>query len=194
MLAAALTGGRVMRWTIAAVLVAITLLPAQAAELAGVKMEDSVEVEGQILVLNGLGLREKLWIDVYVAGLYLPRKMADAEEILASDTPRRMVMEFVRSVGKGRICGGWREGLANNSPDAPESVKQAFETLCGYMEDVAAGDRFVFTYVPGKGTEVRVKGAVKGTIPGKEFADALFACWIGPNPPGKGFKAGLLGG
>jgi len=39
-----------------------------------------------------------------------------------------------------------------------------------------------------------VKGKVKGTIPGKEFARALFACWIGDKPPGKGFKAGLLGG
>ena len=35
---------------------------------------------------------------------------------------------------------------------------------------------------------------VKGVLEGKEFSDALFACWIGKDPgPGNGFKEDLLG-
>jgi hypothetical protein len=35
---------------------------------------------------------------------------------------------------------------------------------------------------------------VKGTIAGKDFADALFKAWIGPKPgPGEGFKNDLMG-
>jgi hypothetical protein len=51
-----------------------------------------------------------------------------------------------------------------------------------------------FTYVPGEGTTVEVKGEEKGTIEGKEFADALFASWIGEHPATGKLKKGLLGG
>jgi len=62
------------------------------------------------------------------------------------------------------------------------------------MDDIKDGQAFVFTYVPGKGTNVEVAGAAKGSIEGKEFADAMLRCWIGPKPgPGEGFKRSLLG-
>ena len=32
------------------------------------------------------------------------------------------------------------------------------------------------------------------TIPGKDFADALFAVWLGPNPVEVALKRALLGG
>jgi len=55
-------------------------------------------------------------------------------------------------------------------------------------------EEMTFTYVPGSGTEVTIAGKVKGTIAGKEFADALLRAWIGPKPgPGEGFKKDILG-
>ena len=38
----------------------------------------------------------------------------------------------------------------------------------------------------------RLEGMARGTVKGKEFADALLACWLGPKPPSADFKAGLL--
>ena len=58
---------------------------------------------------------------------------------------------------------------------------------------MATGDRMSFTYQPGMGTEIAVKGAAKGTIAGKPFADAIFACWLGSVPPNAELKTGLLG-
>ena len=53
----------------------------------------------------------------------------------------------------------------------------------------------VFTYLPGEGLRVKVKGVDKGALPaGKAAADAVFSTWIGPKPPTADFKAGLLGG
>jgi Chalcone isomerase-like len=53
----------------------------------------------------------------------------------------------------------------------------------------------VMTYVPGEGTTVEVNGKSKGTLPGKEVADAILATWIGPDPdPGADFKKAVLGG
>lgn len=172
-----------------------TLSPVHAASLAGVSMPDTAEVGGKQLSLNGLGLRKKLFIKVYVAGLYLETKQSDPAAIFASDTARRGTMNFVFDVGKSKICDeGWKAGLADNTPNASAELQAQFETLCSYMEDMKDGEAMLFDYVPGTGTTVVVKGQTKGTLPSKAFSDALFGCWIGPKPgPGADFKAALLG-
>ena len=174
-------------------LVAGVATAAWGGELAGVTMPDSVEVGDETLTLNGMGLRKKAIIKVYVAGLYLPEKMEDPEAILAADTPRRTAMEFRFGVGAAKMCDAWKEGLEKNTADPSASLAAKFDELCELQADMEKGDPMVYTYVPGKGTDVEIKGEVKGTIEGKDFADALFACWIGPEPPGAAFKERLLG-
>lgn len=49
-----------------------------AASVAGVTLPDTATVGSTRLVLNGLGLRTKFVLKVYVAGLYLPQKSSDA--------------------------------------------------------------------------------------------------------------------
>ena len=175
---------------------AAALAPAPAADTTynGVTLPATVEVGGQSLVLNGVALRKKAVFKVYVAGLYLPARSGSANQILAADQPRHLVMEFLRDVDKGKMCEAWDEALKNNTPDASAELKQQFVTLCEWMDDIKKGEQFAFTYLPGAGTRVTVKGVEKGTIEGKAFADALFKAWIGPHPgPGEGFKKQLLG-
>jgi hypothetical protein len=160
----------------------------------GVTVPTRIEVAGQSLVLNGMALRKKVIFKVYVAALYLAAAESDAQKAVGLDAPRRMGMHFVRDVEAGKICEAWDEGLANNTPNPSEQLKSEFKTLCEWMEDIKDGEAFVFTYVPGEGTTVEVRGINKGSIGGKEFADALLNCWIGPKPgPGEGFKKKLLG-
>ena len=178
----------------ALVLAALGSRPIAAATLAGVTMPDSVKVGDHQLALNGMALRSKMIFKVYVGGLYLPDKEHDWKKVLAEDEPRRMVMQWVRNVGKDLICEGWQEGLEANTPNATAEVKKNFEALCGLMQDSKIGDRFVFTYLPGGGVEVAINDAVKGTLGAKPFADALFATWIGPKPgPGEAFREALMG-
>jgi hypothetical protein len=40
---------------------------------------------------------------------------------------------------------------------------------------------------------VEIKGKEMGVIEGKEFAQALFAIWLGPEPPTAALKKGMLG-
>jgi len=165
-----------------------------AGTLKGVTMDDSITVDGQNMVLNGMALRKKFIFKVYVCGLYLPQKESNSEKILNSDTYRKVIMHFVREVGAKKINDAWIDGLEDNTPNASAELKQQFKTLCDYMEEIPDGNRIIFTYVPGKGTSVEVNGKSKGVIEGKPFADALFACWIGPKPgPGNSFKEDLLG-
>jgi hypothetical protein len=175
---------------------ALTLAAAQAgaATLAGVTIPDTASVNGHNLVLNGAGLRKKLFIKVYTGALYLPAKQANAAAILSADAPRRMVMHFVFGVDKGKIAEAWTEGLEANTPNAAAEVKTNFATLSSWMGDMKDGQEIVLTYVPGTGTTVQVAGAMKGTLPGKATADAILATWIGPKPgPGDDFKKAVLG-
>lgn len=183
--------------TFATALVTLLLvaLPVAAGELAGVTLPDTKSVAGQDLVLNGMAVRKKFFVKVYVAGLYLPAEETSAPAVLAADGPRHMVMEFVHKAGKEKICDAWYEGLEANVENPSGELRGQFDTLCEWMPEVEVGDTFHFTYLPGEGTEVKVNGEVEGSIAGKEFADALFASWIGPKPgPGEGFKKDLMGG
>ena len=164
-------------------------------EIAGVTVPATVDAGVQSLVLNGAALRKKAVFKVYVAGLYLPAKNSDADAIFAVDGPRELRMEFVRDVGKDKMCEAWDESLKNNTPDADAQLQGEFKELCGWMQDLKKGDVMSFTYLPASGTTVAIAGQTKGSIAGKPFADALFKSWIGPKPgPGEGFKRDLLGG
>ena len=55
------------------------------AALAGATMPDTLKSGEMTLKLNGLGLRKKAMIKVYVAGLYLELPSKDAQAILAAD-------------------------------------------------------------------------------------------------------------
>ena len=185
-----------MRTRLLAVLVLLlTASAAQAGTLAGVTLPDKAEVDGHSLVLNGMGLRSKLIIKVYVGGLYLPQKEKSAQKILAADTPRRMALNFIYDVSKDQMCEAWDDGLEANVPNASAEVKKNFQTLCGWMNGVGKGQQLVMTYLPGQGTRVEIAGKLKGTIPGKPTADAILSTWIGPDPaPGKDFRKAVLGG
>jgi hypothetical protein len=180
------------RIAIAALLLAVAS-GATAASLQGVTMPDSVQVGGQTLQLNGVGLRSKLMIKVYVAGLYVARKSGDADAIIKADEPKRMNLQFLRDVSKDQMVEAYTEAFEGNAPAAKASLAKEIQSLMDAFEAVGEGDQMVFTYIPGKGTTFAVKGRDKITIPGLPFAQAMFSCWLGPKPPGEDFKAGLLG-
>ncbi len=186
---------RILTSAILSLLLAVSAGSAGAASLAGVNLPDKAEVKGQSLALNGIALRTKFFIKVYVAGLYLAEKEKAASKILAADGSRRQVMHFLYGVSKSQMCDAWNDGLAANTPNATAEVKKSFTTLCGWMEPIEKGKELVLTYVPGEGTAVEVNGKLKGTLPGKPTGDAILSTWIGANPdPGQDFKKALLGG
>lgn len=162
-------------------------------ELAGVTLPDTATVGGQPLVLNGLGLREKYFVDVYVGGLYLPARTTDGAKAIADDVPKRLVMHFVySSVPAAKMVETFEEGFAQLPDRAPLADRIA--KLEGWMVDLTTGDRVEFDYVPGVGTTVRVKGREAGVIEGADFMRGLFSIYVGPNPPTAALKKGLLGG
>ena len=165
---------------------------ASAGTIAGKHFPDAAKVGGKTLQLNGMGLRLATFLDikVYAAGLYVAQRSHDPG-VLLKDGPKRIVMQFMRDISKKQLIGGWEEGFKKNAAGQAKAELAQFNAL---MTDVHDGDTLVFTYVPGQGTEVKIAGKKRGTVKGAAFAKALFSVWLGPKPPNKELKKGLLGG
>ncbi|MGB0123888.1 MAG: chalcone isomerase family protein [Silvibacterium sp.] len=164
-----------------------------AASLAGVTLPDTAQVAGKTLVLNGLGLRTKFVVKVYVAGLYLDQKSSDPNAIIKSDAPKQIVMKFLHAASKKQMADAFDESFNDNAPDAEKTMKADINQLLGALDSVKVGDQMVFTYVPGTGTTLTINGNQKVTIAGSTFGPVLFAVWLGPKPPNPDLKKGMLG-
>jgi len=168
-------------------------VPALAATLAGVTLPDSVTVGNQTLVLNGMGVRTKLFVKVYVGGLYLEKKSSDANAVIQSDASKRIVLQFVRDVSKDQMTEAFDESLKANGSGKAAALKSEIAQFLGALEPLKTGDQFAVTYVPGAGTTVSVRGKDTVTIPGLPFGQLVFSMWLGPKPPNGDLKKGLLG-
>jgi hypothetical protein len=168
--------------------------PARAAKVAGVEFPDTVDAGGQTLRLNGVGLRKKLFIKVYAAGLYLREPLRDAAAVVAADAPKRVRMVFLRDVSRKQVMDAYREGFEKNSggPGLKELLAKLEQIAPAIPAELKEHAEMLVTYVPGEGTTV-VSPAGKATVDGKEFADALFKNWLGASPADDDLKKGMLG-
>ena len=178
--------------------ITLLLVPSiQAAELSGVFLKDQITVEnGETLVLNGAGLREKLWVDVYVGSLYLIKKTDNVAEILSAPHASRIQMDFVyKEVAKKKLLKAWKDGFSKNqSKETMAALQDRIDQFYSYFDqNVVAKDQYILDYIPGKGTTVTKNNKVLGLIPGEDFKNALIEIWLGNFPADKGLKLGMLG-
>ena len=172
--------------------------PAFGAEVAGVTLADKVSVGGQALVLNGAGVRTKVFFKIYVGSLYLPEKVGDLAGVLAR-SPRRIQMNLLRDLTADQLVGALVGGLNdNNSPAEMAAVKTSTDELVRIMmrfKDVDAKKKDVLTldFVDG-GTKVALNGEARGVIPGEAFNMALTRIWLGDKPAQGDLKKAMLGG
>jgi len=168
-----------------------------AAELSGVFVEDRIETaDGQTLVLNGVGLREQFWVDVYVGSLYLAEKSADVARILSTPGPWRVQLDFVyKEVSRDKLLDAWREGFeGNQSAETLAMLNDRIERFYGFFTGSAvAGDQYAFDYSPATGVRISRNGETLGTIEGDDFRTALLEIWLGNKPADKQLKKGMLG-
>jgi hypothetical protein len=169
-----------------------------AKERDGVTLEDRVTVDGKPLVLNGrLGLRVRkillVSIKVYVIGLYVETPSTDARAILANDRIRRVDLVVRRDLSGAEVSSAIAEAMNEADPTRKDALAPRIAAFQKLFSNVATSDRISLTYVPGKGTTVTIQGSDKGSIPGDDFAEALFSVWLGARPIQEDVKNDLLG-
>ena len=164
-----------------------------AGTLNGVTMPDTIQARGIPLVLNGMGVRTRTGFKIYVAGLYLQQKSSDADAIIKSDAPKRIVLQFTHDTGRNQMIEAFNQGFDNSEPGARDALKPEIDRFLGQLDTVHSGDQMVLTYFPGTGTVFLMNGGEKLTVPGLPFAQLLFSAWLGPRPAAPELKRGLLG-
>ena len=186
---------------LAAALVGVALASAAlAAEVAGVKLDDKVQVapDTPALMLNGAGIRTRFFVKVYVGALYLPERKTAAADVLALGGAKRMSLAMLRDLTAQQLTDALNEGFAANNPPADqERYKGQLAELLAVMTSLGqakAGEVVALDFVPGSGTRVLVNGAAKGKpIPDEGFYRAILKIWLGDKPVDADLKRALLG-
>lgn len=177
------------------VLLLLTSGPVFALSLAGVKLDDTVNVGGETLQLNGAGIRTKFVFDIYVAAFYTAEPVRKVSELVVKDQPMRMAMHFVYDeVSKEKLVDAWNDGFEDNLSEKEfKALRTRIDLFNRLFETVKAGDVIQLDYIPGKGTFVIINNNNKGSVTGAKFFRALLMIWLGEDPVGDDLKEALLG-
>jgi Chalcone isomerase-like len=173
--------------------VALSEAAVPAREVSGISMPGVVNVAGRELRLNGMGVGKKFLFKVYVAGLYLKEPTQDALAAITTDEAKRIVIVMLRDVSRKDFVNALKKGIMRNSGAEMPTLRARLDLLEKALPALKKGNVLDFTYLPGVGTLVRGQGR-EMTIPGRDFADALFSVWLGPKPISGGLKRQLLSG
>lgn len=168
--------------------------PSLALEVGGVKLEDSHTVMGRTLLLNGAGVRNKFFMDVYVAGLYLPEPNRSAESIIASRDVQSVRLVITSSqITRDRLVEAITDGIRKSSGKDFERYEPMLgELWAAFTFDVQKGDVFDFTYVPNEGVHFIRNGERLRVMTDFDFKKVLFGIWLGNDPVQPSLKQDLL--
>ena len=167
-------------------------------DVAGVKLDESVDVRGSKLQLNGAGIRYKAIFKVYVAALYVGKKVATPEEFYAATGPKRMSITMLRDIDSNELGKAFTKGFEENAAKGEMSKLIPGLVRMGQVfadqKKLVAGDNFTTDWIPGTGTVITVKGKTQGEpFKEPEFFNALMRIWLGNNPADWKLKDALLG-
>jgi len=181
--------------SIFAILLALTFT-AQALEVKGIKIEETVQVGSSTLVLNGAGLRTKMMFKVYAGALYLAQKQTDANSVINDHGNKRIAMHFLRDVSSEQLLDGMNEGFADNNTQAEmasiDAQMKLFQKMMVSAKEVKEGD-VILLDCTSAGTQVSLNGRLLGKIDGELFNQALLRVWLGGHAVDTNLKKALLG-
>ncbi len=186
------------RWVSSLLVVSLLAgLPAFArqVQVGDVRLPEEVTVADQHLRLNGAGEQKLLFLELYTLGLYLEEPTHSVDQVLASEQVKRLHLVVERSLPRALVIKAFRDGLTRNVPEEKRAeVERYMPQVLGALRDVKRGDELLLTYTPGKGATMQGTNQPTVEVPSKDFANALFSIWLGPNVNTGGLKRELLGG
>ena len=157
-----------------------------------VHFEDEMTIAGKQLTLYGIGLLKwKYVVKVYLVGLYKPAWVR-VDQVL-QDVPKRLEYYFFVDMKASDFQDTGFQLMAQNvGEEKAKSLIQELEIFNSFYRNVKAGQRYVFSYVPGQGLEMALDGEVLGKVEGAEFAAAYMSIWLGPEPVSRGLQEGMF--
>ena len=154
------------------------------------------------LSLLGVGLRSRTWfkVKVYAIGLYVADwalsgplavhkgtlgSPALYKDLISLDFPKELHLKFMRDVGRSAIQEAMRDALAGAN-------RARIDTLVSYLPEIKAGQECIIRWAPQGTLETVMAGKPMPLIADRDFAEAVFAVWLGEKPIQKDIKKGLV--
>lgn len=165
--------------------------------LAGVKLDDTVQVGTQTLKLNGAGIRYKVVFKVYVAAMYLPELKSTTAEVIALPGTKRMSLTIMRELSSDDLGQRFMDGLRKNL-DVSERSKLiapmlSFGQMFSTISSLKKGDVITFDWIPGTGVVSSHNGKKLGEpITDPNFYNGVLKIWLGEHPADETLKHKLL--
>lgn len=164
-------------------------------DVGGVKVPYTFKTDETTLVINGAGIREKYFMDMYVGTLYLKAKTNDAAKIMNADEAMCIKLQIVSGlITSEKMTKAVDEGFAKstNKNITPYSAKiKQFKDV--FSQKINKGDMFDIVYESAEGVSVFKNGKISTTIPGLDFKKVLFGIWLCNDPADEDLKEKMLG-
>ncbi len=163
---------------------------------ASAELSQQLKIGGQVLQLNGSGIRTKTFVPIYESGLYLLNPSRDARAILAADELMAIRVNITSVfVGRDSLVTSLQEGLHKSTGGKTDAIANETKLFVDTLNDeVKKNDVYDFVHVPNAGLYILKNGAVQGTIPGLAFKKALFGIWLSDAPVDKDLRQAMLSG
>lgn len=160
-----------------------------------VTLPESLSLSSGTLNLNGGGIREKLWMDMYVGGLYLTTKSSDAKTVIDKDEAMAIKLHIVSSlITNEKMEAACKEGFEKSTGGKTAPLADKIEKFVQvFREGIAVDDVYNMIYTTAGGTKIYKNKALKVTIAGLDFKQALFGIWLCDEPADSDLKEGMLG-
>jgi hypothetical protein len=163
-------------------------------EVAGVRLPNSLEAGETQLTLNGAGVREKFWMDMYAGGLYTNKKMTEASKVMNAEAPMALKLHIVSGlISSKKMSSAVEEGFQNSIKGNTKPFRPKIDKFISFFsEEITKNDVFDITYLPSRGVVVFKNNKELGTIEGLDFKKALFGIWFCDKPADEDLMKGML--
>jgi hypothetical protein len=167
-------------------------------DIGGVKVEDTLTIYNNTLLLNGAGLVSNGKAPLYVAHIYAKQKFKTLDELFAVPGPKRLVLTAIKEVDTGPIVK-----MFNRSVDETAGKSDRAKLIPGLMSIgevfkanrvLKPGDVMTLDWVPISGLVIYLGGKLQGQpYREAEMFKAFMGVWMGEFPVDAKVKDGLLG-
>ena len=167
-------------------------------DIGGVKVEESLTIYNNTLLLNGAGLVSNGKTPSYVVQIYAKQKFRTLDELFSAPGPKRLALIAIKEVDTGPIVK-----MFNRNVDETAGRSDRAKLIPGLMSIgeifkanrvLKPGDVLTMDWVPISGLVIYLGGKLQGQpYREPELFRAAMGIWVGEIPADAKVKDALLG-
>jgi hypothetical protein len=184
-----------------ALIAALLGLGASAAtiDVAGVKMEDSLTIYNNTLVLNGAGVVSTGKIQLYVVKIYAKKKFTSVDQLFQVPGPKRLVITAIsKEFDTAPIMKLFNRNVESQA-DKNDMAKlvpglMSLGKIFGTYKVIKSGGALIFDWAPHAGLVIYMDSKLLGEpLKEQEFFRAAMSIWMGESALEPKLRDVLLG-